>query len=93
MTATNQPPPAVDRSARRRGNGPWLASALLLTFAPKCLMCVAAYVAAGTALRLGSPEICGASSSTAGHWLAWLPVLGLAIGAAGLLVRSRRHGA
>jgi hypothetical protein len=62
--------------------------AALLALAPKCALCVAAYVGLGAALRFGGPEICGASGAAAGHWLLWLPALGLAVGAIGLFVRS-----
>ena len=64
-------------------------SAGLLTFAPKCVLCVMAYLAAGTALRFGGPELCGAPAGPGTHWLAWLPALGLALGAAGCFAHFR----
>jgi hypothetical protein len=66
----------------------WLMPAVLLALAPKCLLCVAAYLGLGAVLRFGGPELCGASGNGAGHWLVWLPALGLTAGAIGLFVRS-----
>lgn len=90
MTATNPRPPRADgttrRPARLRG---WLVPAALLALAPKCLLCVAAYVGLGAMLGLGGPELCGTSGNDAGHWTTWLSALGLAAGAIGLFVRSR----
>ena len=93
MTATNPPPPA-DRLARQpaRIRG-WLVPAALLALAPKCLLCVVAYVGLGAALRFGGPELCGAPGSSAGHWTTWLSALGLAAGTIGLFARSRFHRA
>ena len=93
MTATPRLPPA-DRPRRgtARGRG-WLIPAVLLALAPKCLLCVAGYVAAGAALGFGGTELCGGPAGTGGHWTAGLFALGLALGAAGLFLayRRRRH--
>ena len=92
MTATHQLPPA-DRPRRgtARGRG-WLIPAVLLAFAPKCLLCVAGYVAAGAALRFGGAELCGGPAGSGGHWTAWLAALGLTLGVAGFWAHRRsRH--
>ena len=88
MTAT-PPPPAEHPACRRLVTG-WWVPAVLLTFAPKCLLCVAGYFAAGTALGLGGREICGAPADSFWSWLTWLPVLGVVIGTAGVLALVRR---
>ena len=84
------PSPRTDRSRRA---GHWLWPAALLALAPKCLLCVLAYVGLGSALRLGGPEICGASAGSPITWasaLAWLGAAG-GLGALGLLARRRRR--
>lgn len=71
--------------------GRWLAPTLLLTFTPKCLLCVLTYAGPGAALISGGPEICGVPVAAA-PWTMWLPALGPAAGAVGFFahVRSRR---
>jgi hypothetical protein len=92
MTATNRLPPA-DRPQRGTARvRHWLVPAVLLALAPKCLLCIAGYVAAGAALRLGGAELCGAPAGAGSHWTSWLPALGLLLGAAGYLAqRWSRH--
>jgi hypothetical protein len=68
----------------------WLGSAAILLLAPKCLVCVAAYAGLGTLLGLGGRELCGGSPGSLGPWATWLPVAGLALGAAGSIVWLRR---
>jgi len=41
----------------------WLVPAAALALAPKCLLCVVAYLGLGTALGLGGPELCGVPAS------------------------------
>jgi hypothetical protein len=56
----------------------WFLPVALLALAPKCVLCVAAYVGLGAALGLGGPELCGATGSPV-PWassLAWLGVAG-----------------
>jgi LPXTG-motif cell wall-anchored protein len=78
----------------RRGLGVGgLVPAVLLALAPKCFLCVAAYLTAGAALRFGGPELCGAPAGGAGHWTMWLPALGLAVGAVGFFAFGRRRRA
>lgn len=77
---------------RRWGVG-GLLPAVLFALAPKCLVCVAAYVAAGAAFRFGGPEICGATAGSGTCWLAWLAALGLAAGIVGFFRFGRRRRA
>ena len=79
-------PPRAECVRRLRG---WLMPALLLAFAPKCVLCLLGYAGIGVALGLGGPEICGAPTAAPGTWL---PALGVAAGAVAVFVRglSRR---
>ena len=63
-------------ATRRRPFG-WLATGALLAFAPKCLLCLLAYMGLGAALGLGGPEICGAPNDPTVHWPTWLSTLSL----------------
>jgi LPXTG-motif cell wall-anchored protein len=80
-------PRARARAAR------WLLPAALLALAPKCVLCVLAYVGLGTALGLSGPELCSAASDSPASWttsFAWLGLAGvLTVG--GLLVSGRRR--
>ena len=69
----------------------WLLPAALLALTPKCLLCVLAYAGLGTALGLGGPELCGASTNSPASWassLAWLGVAG-GLGTVGFLAICR----
>ena len=91
MTATN-PRPRAKRVPRRPARlTSWLIPSALLALAPKCVLCLLAYAGLGAALRIGGPELCGATTGSAGHWLMWLPTLGLTGGAAGFFVHGRRR--
>lgn len=52
----------------------WLPAAAMLALAPKCVLCVAAYAGIGAFLgmRIGGPEICGASAAPPVGAIAWL---------------------
>jgi len=63
----------------------WSAPALLLAFAPKCVLCVLAYVGLGSALGLGGPELCGGPAGSTGPWATWLLGSGAALGIFGFL--------
>ena len=67
-----------------------LVPTVLFALAPKCLMCLAGYVAVAAGLRFGGPEVCGASASNARNWLTWLTALGLAAGVVIYLACGRR---
>jgi hypothetical protein len=69
-----------------RGARNWLVPAALLAVAPKCLLCLAAYIGIGTALGFGGPELCGATEPT--HWT---PVMLGGLGAAGFLLHRILH--
>lgn len=74
----------------RRG----VAALVLLAVAPKCVVCVAAYVGVGAVLGLGGPEWCGGTgdsffTSAGTSALAWCGVAG-GLGAAGWWVVGRR---
>jgi hypothetical protein len=61
---------------------PRLAAVVLMALAPKCLVCMAAYVGLGGALGLVGPEICGGTAAPAASWL---PVLGGTLGATAII--------
>jgi hypothetical protein len=68
----SSPRPEFSRRAVR-----WLLPAALLALTPKCIFCVLAYTGISVALRLGGPEICGASGGLPVSWsstLAWFGV-------------------
>lgn len=70
----------------------WFLPTALLALAPKCLLCVLAYAGLGTAIGLGGPEICGASTNSPGAWassLAW-PGIAAGLGTCGFLASCRR---
>jgi hypothetical protein len=68
----------------------WFLPAALLAFAPKCLLCLAAYAGVGAALGLGGPEICGARApATWALSLTWLGFAG-GLGTLGFLASCRR---
>lgn len=60
----------------------WLPLAAGFALMPKCLVCLAAYAGVGALLgiKLGGPEICGATASPAHEAIAWVT-----IAAAGLI--------
>ena len=91
MTATQPPPAELPARRTRAGLRVWLVPGVLLALTPKCFLCIAAYIAAGSALRLGSPEFCG--GTTAIHWTTWLFALGLALGTVGFFAHSRNRRA
>lgn len=79
------------RSVYRRA-ARWLIPAALLALTPKCVLCVLAYVGLGTALGLGGPEWCGASTNSPISWttsFAWLGAAG-AFSAIGMLASCRK---
>jgi hypothetical protein len=78
-------PPSAARPERRRLS--WVATLTLLA-APKCLLCLGAWLGLG-ALFAG-PELCGAAESFS--WTAWLVPLGLgvALGAWHCIARRSR---
>src|SRR5258708_32628278 len=53
---------------RPAGLGRWFISGLLLMVLPKCLACVAGYVALAAGLGLAGPELCGGATEDAGAW-------------------------
>lgn len=94
MTATTRPSVPPPRAEVSRRVVRWLIPAALLALTPKCVLCVLAYAGLGTALGLGGPELCGATTASPATWassLAWLGGAG-GLGAVGLraLCRCRR---
>jgi hypothetical protein len=87
----NPPTPSRQSELSRRG-ARLLAPAALLAIAPKCLLCLLAYVGLGAALGLGGPELCGASGGAKAPWESSLALLGVAggLGAFGFLASFRR---
>ena len=71
---------------------PRLAAVALLTLAPKCLLCAAAYAGLGAALGVGGPEICGAAPDARVSWLDPVEVTLAAGGFLVLIARQRRSG-
>lgn len=71
----------------------WLLPAALFALAPKCALCLIAYIGLGTVLGLSGPELCGASSAAPNAWASWLAWFGVSgvVGALGrLAVRTGR---
>ena len=60
-----------------RGWARWLVPGVLLTLLPKCLVCVAGYVALASGLGLTHQELCGAAVASAGSSAAFLGLTGL----------------
>ncbi|MFO1448819.1 MAG: hypothetical protein U1F61_11745 [Opitutaceae bacterium] len=84
------PSPRLDAGCRAAR---WLLPTALVALAPKCALCLIAYIGLGTALGLSGPELCGASNAGPNAWASWLAWLGVcgAVGALGLLaVRAGR---
>jgi hypothetical protein len=76
-----------------RGLRRWLVPAALLTFTPKCALCVLGYVGLGTAIGLGGRELCGAPTegpTPPGILLALLALCGAATSATLIAMRRRR---
>jgi hypothetical protein len=69
--------PCAPENLRQRlvGARGWLIPTALLALAPKCFLCLLAYVGLGTALGLGGPEICGTTDSTTHYWIACVLLL------------------
>jgi hypothetical protein len=58
--------PRHPETARRfRGLARWIIPGVILTLLPKCLACVAGYVAAAAGLGLANQELCGGTANTA----------------------------
>lgn len=55
--------------------------------APKCVLCLSAYIGFGTVLERSEKEICGAQDGDPLHTIAWLVVGGLALGFGACLCR------
>ena len=88
------PPPSADRPVERPNPARrWLAPALLLTLAPKCILCLLAYAGLSAALGLGGPEICGAPDDPTAPWMTWLSALGLVAGAVIFFAHSPKRRA
>lgn len=68
----------------------WLLPAVLLALTPKCLLCFIGYAGLGTALGLGGPEICGASSDITWTLALSLLLSGLSLGLLCLYAHHRR---
>jgi hypothetical protein len=87
----NPPSRTRERPTRVRTFLHWrvLAPVLAGAIAPKCLLCVAAYIGGGAALFGLRPELCGASSSSAMTFLP--PLAGAALGASIAAWRHRRR--
>ena len=65
------------RTEFSRAHVRWLGAAALVALAPKCFLCVLAYVGVGTALGLNGPEICGGAGDTPHLWTTWLAFIGI----------------
>lgn len=60
------------RSDRWRRLLRWLMAGAIVTLAPKCVLCVIAYLGLGTTLGWTSAELCGAPASKTLPGIAWL---------------------
>jgi hypothetical protein len=65
-----------------RGSLRWLPAAALVAVAPKCIVCLAAYLGVGATLgvKFAGPEICGAPARTLEGAIAWFSMAGAAVG-------------
>lgn len=92
-TATGKPPMLSPRAEffRRRRTVPWLLSAPLLAFVPKCLACLWAYAGLGAALGFGGRELCGTSASALDSCLSSFALAVIALIARGIFIVRRRH--
>ena len=66
--ACKQPLSKKMELARLAGPGRWLISGLLMAMLPKCLGCVAGYIALAAGIGLAGPELCGGAADDAGLW-------------------------
>ncbi len=87
MTAMRRKPRWPELLRRRV---PWLAPVALLALAPKCLLCVLAYLGLATALVRGGPELCGAAAGATGPGIARLAAVAVAAGVIGTFVVRRK---
>lgn len=83
-------PPRIERSLRAVR---WLVPAAAIALAPKCLLCIVAYAGLGSALGLGSAELCGAPAASSHAWLILLGVSLLCSAGWLAFVRARSHDA
>jgi hypothetical protein len=67
--------------------------AALLALAPKCVLCVLAYVGLGTALGLSGQELCGAASQSPTSWIPLFAGFGATgiLAVIGLIATGRRR--
>jgi hypothetical protein len=86
-------PSSADRLRRAAR---WLAAGAWVGLAPKCGLCVMAYLGAGAALGLKVPEFCGPPDHPAHGWSLGFLALATALGVVGFgrpairLLRRRR---
>jgi hypothetical protein len=66
----------------------WLVPGAIVALAPKCVLCLIAYLGLGTALGRAGAEICGGQGSETMHGAAWFVVAGLALGLGALALRA-----
>lgn len=80
-------PPRIANILRR----PWraLVALTLLVVAPKCVLCLAAYIGLGAALGLGGPEFCGTEPLASRTTLGIATALSALVGLTCLLMRKR----
>ncbi len=67
----------------------WFGAVALFALAPKCLLCVAAYVGLGATWGISGREICGGAASPLAVWVPGLALLAATLGCLGLLAARR----
>jgi len=72
----------------RRPRFRWMVPGAIVILAPKCVLCLAAYLGIGSTLGWTGAEICSAQNTGPMHNVAWLVVGAVALGVGALVVHA-----